>query len=173
VLIDFYFRGIPRKLGQHFAFGGRVEVTFRAYALNDEEVKMLNQKLGESDVNDALKLISGMTDESLEQLRDDIEHFLEEEKQAESKPEPSGTNPFAALLGVGEGKESAAESSKKEVLITKIKKDSYAEGKIRKVAETSAIEICFKLFDVYKKAHGMASYPATYPSGGEEEKWRK
>jgi len=39
-----------------------------------------------------------------------------------------------------------------------LKKDTYAESLIRTLASVEASETCFNLFDVYKKAHGMASH---------------
>lgn len=165
VLVDFYFRGIPQKAGQHYVFGGRVEVTFRGYALNEDEIKMLEQKLDESDLNDALKLVEGTTTESLEQLREDIEYFLKEEAEKE-KAEEKGeaeedVNPFAALIGRGE-KKPKGKGKKEEKKIIKVRKDNYMEGVVRKATEESAEVTTFRLFDIYKKAHGMASYPSPY-----------
>ncbi len=164
VLVDFFFRGIPQRAGQHYVFGGRAEVTFRAYALNEDELKMLEQKLDESDIMEALKLVEGTTTESLEELREDIEYFLKEEaeKEAEEEKQEGGedVNPFAALLGMAEKKEEEKKKTeeKKEKII-KVRKDDYVESMVRKVAEDSAKVICYTLFDVYKKAHGMASHP--------------
>ena len=47
---------------------------------------LLKSKLGESDLDDSLKLVQGMTDESLQQLKVDLDEFLgDKEKQAEKK----------------------------------------------------------------------------------------
>lgn len=161
VLIDFYFRGIPQKAGQHYVFGGRVEATFRAYALNEDEIEMLNKKLDESDVNDALKLATGMTEDSLKELQEDIDYFLksEEDREKENKKEEKkggeNVNPFAALFGMT-GKKPAKEEKEK---ITEIKPDSYVEKLVRNLAETTARDNCFTVYDIYKKSHDMASQP--------------
>ena len=166
VLVDFYFRGIPQKVGQHYAFGGKVVVAFRGYALNRDELKMLDEKLDESDLKDSLTLVSGMTDESLRELQEDISYFLKEEKDREElkeKEKKSGgedANPFSALFGIG-GEKKKEENGKKDK-ITEIKADSYVEEMVRKIAEDNVKTICFTLFDVYKKAHGMASHPSLY-----------
>jgi len=34
--IEFKFRSIPQKVGQHYAFGGRAEMKFTSYALNGQ-----------------------------------------------------------------------------------------------------------------------------------------
>jgi len=155
VLIDFYFRGIPQRVGQHYAFGGRAEVTFKAYSLNEEEINMLNEKLDESDLNDALTLVSGTTEESLGAMQEDIDYFLKEEKKTEEVRQQGEVNPFAALFGF----ESKKQEKKEEGKVSEIKPDNYIEKMAREVAELDAINTCFTLFDVYKKAHGMASHP--------------
>jgi len=61
-------------------------------------------------------------------------------------------------LGGGK-KEKKEDKKKEEKKIEKINSDNYIEKMIRALALTSANGACFKIFDVYKKAHGMASYP--------------
>ncbi|MEX2017510.1 MAG: hypothetical protein WD876_03485, partial [Candidatus Pacearchaeota archaeon] len=81
VLVDFRFRGIPQKAGQHYIFGGRAEITFSSYALTSEEINKLNEEAEKEDIGDVFSLVEGITTESLEQLKDDIEYFLEEKKR--------------------------------------------------------------------------------------------
>lgn len=165
VLVEFLFRGIPQKVGQHYTFGGRTEVKFRSFALNKDELSMLEQKLKKSDLNEALKLAEGMTGESLETMKEDIDYFTKEleEREKESKKErdSNDVNPFAALLGLGGNKEEKKDEKKKgedKEDITNIKSDNYIEGMARKLAQESADGMCFLVFDIYKKAHGMASW---------------
>jgi hypothetical protein len=163
VFVDFNFRGIPSKAGQHYVFGGRAVVNFRAYALNKEEIDLLKKKMSESDLDDSLKLVQGMTDDSLLQLKIDLDEFLgdkESKKQEKEKKESDDSNPFSALFSFfkSENKNKTKESSK-ETEQKEIKKDSYAEKYIRNLAEADAINNCFEVFDKYKKAHGMATFP--------------
>jgi len=174
VLVDFVFRGIPQRVSaqqSHYVFGGRIETTFRGYCLNEDELALLNEKLGESDIEDALKLIEGVTTESLGELREDIEYFLksEEEKQKEmqEKKESDDINPFSALLGFGKPKTKTIEKDKEKEKIKTltekgVKTDNYTESMIRKLGEAKVAENCFDIFDIYKKAHGMPSYPNPY-----------
>lgn len=159
VLVDFYFRGIPQRIGQHYVFGGRAEVTFRAYALNSEEIEILKRKLDESDLKDALNLVEGMTSESLGELEEDIRKYIEgeEEKEEGREEEKEDVNPFAALFGFLKKSEKPKKEGEKKLEITEIKKDNTMEQLIRKIADEDARKICFNLFDIYKKAHGMAS----------------
>src|SRR3989344_4093091 len=101
-LVEFKFRGIPQRVSQqaHYAFGGRAEISFKAYVLNDDELAKFEEELETSDVEDVLKLIEGSTGESLEKIQDEINFFLDEKDQGVSTHEHQDTsNPFTALLG--------------------------------------------------------------------------
>jgi len=162
VLVDFKFRGIPQRVGQqqHYTFGGRVEATFRAYALNDDELRKLDKELEDSELGDVLRLIEGATTESLGQLQDEINFFLEEKPEEEKKVPRDTSNPFFALIGKyekSEKKEGKKES--KEEKEKPLAPDNWAEkNQIRPLAKEKAVENAFNLFDVYKKAHDMPSY---------------
>tara|TARA_Y100000034_G_scaffold136943_1_gene217446 strand:- start:5040 stop:6563 length:1524 start_codon:yes stop_codon:yes gene_type:complete len=172
VLVDFKFRTVPSKSGQHYTFGGRADVEFKAYALNDEELALLKYKLEDEDLESSLKLIQGMTDDSLKQLKVDLDEFLGSEEEDKKKQETPETNPFSALFSFLRP-EKTQEKAKKEGMTDKekqiedmrllnkkgIKKDNYAEQYLRNFAEAEAITRCFKVFDIYKKAHQMASMP--------------
>jgi len=181
VIVDFKFRGIPSKAGQHYVFGGRAEVSFKSYVLNNEELKLFQKKLEDSDLNDALKLIQGMTDESLSQLNEDIESFLNDNKKSEKEKEikEEDTNPFSALFSFLKKDKKEKQEDKidlKELEKKSKKKENYAERYVRSLAEANAINTCFNIFDVYKKSHGMASFPFSEnaeakPPQTELEKW--
>ena len=160
VFIDFNFRGIPNRLpqGGHYVFGGKAEVTFKAYALSDEELKLLKSKLEESDLNDSLKLVEGMTEDSLAQIKVDIDEFLgNKEAEKKEKEESEDINPFSALFSFLKLKPKEDKKDKKKS--DKIKPDSYAEKYVRNFAEAKAINNAYNIFDIYKKAHDMASLP--------------
>jgi len=167
ILVDFNFRGIPQRVSQgsqgHYAFGGKVEVTFRAYALNSDEIKKLDQELNKSDISDVLKLIEGATSESLDRLSEEINYFLEEKEKKKEKVEEKSedsSNPFAALFGFYNKKEkSEKKEEKKKEEILEIKPDDWIEKThLRTFAAETSKETVFTLFDIYKKAHGMSSY---------------
>lgn len=170
ILVDFRFRGIPQKIAQqgHFAFGGRAEINFKAYALNDDELKKLKQEMEKSDMGDVLNLIQGITTESLDQLQEEIDFYLnepEEEIKQKKTDWKEIFEPFSALLdgfNIFKSEESKEKTSgKKEVekKIEKIEPDNWYEKEFfRKTAKDKAIETAFTLFDLYKKAHGMASF---------------
>ncbi len=159
ILVDFNFRALP----QQGNFLGRAEITFRAYALNDDEIKMINQKLDESDLGDALRLIEGTAGENLEQMQEEINFFLEDKEKEKSGESSSEGNPFSALFGKyntpAEKKPESKSDTKKEEKITSIKSDNWIEKThLRNLAAQKSTDTAFDLFDIYKKAHGMVSY---------------
>ena len=161
VLVDFRFRGIPQKVGQHYVFGGRSEINFSSYALNKDEIDKLNQEVEESDIGDVFGLIEGITTESLEQLKDDIEFFLGDDQQQEHETQKDTSNPFVALIGGYNKKEISPkrDQKKEEKKIIKIAPDTWIEKThLRALATDEAKEMTFKVFNIYKAAHGMPSY---------------
>ena len=167
ILVDFVFRGIPQKVSQqsHYAFGGRAEITFRAYALNDDELKKFDEEWKKSEVNDVFSLIEGATTESLGQLQNDINEFLDEKPKEELKEKGStkinwkdAFEPFSALFGVYEEKSETKlkEGKPKETIV---KPDSWIEeNHFRKSVANAAKDKVYDIFDIYKKSHGMASF---------------
>jgi hypothetical protein len=157
ILVDFTFRGIPQRMAQqpHYTFGGKAEITFRSYALNDDELAKFEEALEKSDVNDVLALIEGTTTESLGQLQEEINFFLEEVEEKKSG-EKEQSNPFLALIGRYDKKEKKEGEKKKEIVV---KLDNFIESEhIRPLTVEMARDTCFTLFDIYKKSHGMPSY---------------
>ena len=171
-LVEFKFRGIPQRVSQqaHYAFGGRAEISFKAYVLNSEELEKFEEELEASDVEDVLRLIEGATGESLEKIQDEINFFLEEKDEKEMKEQKTEkaeekstdqSHPFVALVGgygkPGTEKDSGKKTGKKSSWWPE--KESFAEeASLRPLAEEKAKETTFKIFDTYKKAHGMPSY---------------
>lgn len=184
IIVDFKFRGIPQRVAQqsHYAFGGKVDVIFSAYALNKDELEKLDKEFEKSDVEDVLKLIEGSTTESLNQMQEEINFFLEEKEKeiGKEKKMGEGSNPFLALAGyynkpveerikseekpLGESIKSFFWSSSKKEVKEEIKEkplvgdDWIEKTHLRPLAEENAKEIVFDLFNTYKEAHGMASY---------------
>jgi len=157
VFVNFKFIGIPNKIGQQYVFGGRAEMEFKGYALNEEELILLKDKLENSDLESALKLVQGMTDDSLKQLEIDIEEFTEDK----DKKEKSGSNPFSALFSFkkDDNKKDNKKEKVKKLKEKGIKPDKYAEAYIRNLAIANSRDETFKVYDTFKKSLGMATPP--------------
>lgn len=159
ILVDFKFRGIPQRVAQqsHYAFGGKAEIIFRAYAMNDDELEKFEKELDNSDLSDAMNLIQGATDDSLKQMQEEINFFLDEKDETkESKKGEDTSNPFLALFGFYEKNEKPKEKKSLENKDIIVKKDSWVEREyIRKFAAENAKTTSLKVFEIYKKANGM------------------
>lgn len=164
VFIDFEFRGIPQRTQQGFVSGGRTEISFKGYALNNEELDLFKKVFDKSDLEDAFGLIEGATNDSIKQLTKDIDYFLydkdepEEEKKEEKKKTPDMSNPFLALVGAYNAPSSSG--SKKPT----VKKTNSRDAKIESdyifpALRTTVKETTFNFFEIYKKVHGMAAFP--------------
>jgi len=157
ILVDFMFRGIPSRLQSQqggYMFGGRASIKFKAFALNEDEIKKFKGALEKSEFEESLKLVETVTGESLKQISDDIAHFLGEEAETGEKK-----------------KEKKAEKKGKEKEVEKpIRKDSFEESIVRKLAEQVAAANCFSVYDKYKKAHGMAC--TAEPEWDYSPRWR-
>lgn len=152
MLIDFRFRGIPYQNPRGgYSYGGKAEITFQSFALNDEELKLFKKEIERSSMEETLKFIKTITEDSIKQILEDIEHFLGKE---EPKEEKKKKNIFSILFG-----ESKKEEKKKETTSAKdIKEDNFDEKLLRTIAETQAAQSLFLIYDVYKKSHGMNSF---------------
>ncbi|HKL23713.1 MAG TPA: hypothetical protein VJ912_00065 [Candidatus Nanoarchaeia archaeon] len=171
IFVDFRFRSIPQKISQQsgYSYGGRSEITFKAYSMNEDEVAKFEEELSKSDIEDAMSLVEAATEESLGQIQEDINEFLkEEEKESkENKEKKQDTsNPFLALFGAYNKKSSKSkEESKENKEKTKqekekaLNKETWIEKEyLRPLTKTQAAEMAFSLHDIYKKSHGMASF---------------
>ncbi len=168
ILVNFVFRGIPQKISQqgHYTFGGRTEISFKAYALNSEEIDKLKEELKKAEYTDALELVEGSTKESLDVMADEINSFLNEksEEKNESNKETSKnlkdeSNPFLALFGKYESSNNEKKSQNKKEEQKTIAPDNDIESEyLRALAAENSKSKLFDIFNLYKKSHGMPSY---------------
>ena len=165
VLVDFDFRGIPQRTQQGFVAGGRTGMTFSAYSLGGDELDLFREIYKKTDLDDALGLIDGITNDSLGELSKDIDFFLynKEEKEEEKKKEEKKkkvqdtSNPFFALAGVYNKKPGEKKAKTKS---SGSPRDKEAESKfIIPALQATVKEDTFNFFEIYKKVHGMAAFP--------------
>lgn len=164
VYIDFSFRGMPQRVSQRgdYAYGGKVDVDFMAFVLNDDELAKFKEDVENSDISDALKLVESVTSESLGQLNEDLDRFLKEKDEGKSETEQRSDdiNPFSALFSFAKKKPAAsaekAEAAEIKKSIEKIPKENYAESYVREYAEHEAMNVAYKFYDLFKKSMGMA-----------------
>jgi len=179
IMIGLKYRGhvsqrVTQKGDMGYGMGGRIDMTFDAFALNEEEYKLVREELDKSDVDESMVFSADVAGEALETLKEDLDYFLksDEEKAKIEAMEKKKTgenldiNPFGALFGLFKGGAEKVKGKKKEIGSVKdIGSDNYVERVIRAEAAESAGENLHRVYDIYKKAHGMASAP----SGGFEK----
>jgi len=172
-VISMEYRGhvgqkVTQKGDYGFGFGGRVDMTFNCYSLNEDELKLVDKQLADADLSDGLKTLQDNTADTLKQLEDDIKHFIlddkEEGEKGEKEKKEDDTNPFPVLFSLFKFSFSSLKKDKKRDINEPkdIPKDNYVETIVRDKARDSAKGFLFTTYDVYKKAHGMASSPEKF-----------
>jgi len=174
MIIGLVYRGhvsqrVTQKGDYGFAMGGKVDMTFDCYSLNDEEIAAAKKLLEDDDVVKSMEFSGDVAGDALRTLKEDLDYFLmsKEEKdkvklKENKKEEKVDINPFSALVGIGKKKKKKAEEGEKDVVaIEDIKGDNFVEKMMRGKGATTAAEWLYLVYDIYKKAHGMASAP--YP----------
>ena len=175
IVITLKYRGhvsqrVTQKGDYGFGMGGVVDIDFDSYALNDEELATARKLLEKKDLEKSMEFSMDVAGEALADLKEDLDYFLKskEEREAADASEVGSRksvvgsediNPFAALFGLfGKKKEKKKEGD--FVLEAKdIKKDNFVEGTMRAAAISGAASALYLIYDVYKKAHQMASAP--------------
>jgi hypothetical protein len=181
VLITLKYRGhLAQKADQKgnygFAFGGKVEIEFDAYSLNQEELDLMKKEMGKEDFEDALYSFD-IADEALKDLKGDFDYFLkskeerdkEDASKKKQKKKQDDINPFTALFGSFK-KTPSKKEDKKEINEAKdIRSDNWVEKHLRAEAANSAASRLYAAYDVYKKSHGMPSSPDSFENYGKKE----
>lgn len=166
ILIDFEFVGIPQRTQQGYSSGGKATIIFRGYSLNDDELKKFMDDFEKNEMNEGLRLIEGITTESLGALSEDIDFFLKDdvEKKGEEKKDTKKkdmSNPFLALLGFYNKKPEVKKQEKKNDSPIKLgSRDMRLEKEyILPALKNSNIKTVDTVFEIYKKAHRMVAFP--------------
>ena len=177
LVLGLEFRGhisqrVTQKGDYGFGMGGKVDMTFDCYSLNDEELDAVWKLSEKTDIENSLEFSGDVAGDALKELKEDLDYFLmskegkekeiekgEEKKRIEKKD--SDINPFTALLGLSNKKKKKVVSKNVKVTLAPedIKKDNFVEKMLRAEAATSAAKWAYLTYDVYKKAHRMASAP--------------
>lgn len=158
-------------------YGGRLEITFDAYALNSEELELINKTMEKDDLNDLMSFDSNLAEDALRELKEDIDEFLndkeeikKEEPDKKEKEKQNDINPFAALFGFSNPKKTKKSVDKKEINSSNdIASDNWYEKYARMNANNDAGSKLYTLYDIYKKSHGMASAPDPFDKGEQSE----
>jgi hypothetical protein len=171
VIITLVYRGhvsqrVTQKGDYGFGMGGVVDINFDSYALNDEELAAAYKLLEKDDLEKSMEFSMDVAGEALAELKEDLDYFLKskEERDAEDKKKDGekgslDINPFSALFGLFGKKKDKKKGEKEFVEAKNIKKDNFVEKTMRGAAMDGAASTLYTIYDIYKKAHKMASAP--------------
>ncbi len=171
MLITLKYRGhvsqrVTQKGDQGFAMGGRIDMTFDAYSLNEEELKLIEEELKKEDVAESMNYQGNVAEEALKDLKEDLDRFLnneEDKKELTKKTKTEDINPFTAILGLFKKSEGRDKKKAEEIKnILEIKPDNFIEKVVRAESAENAASGIYLVYDIYKKSHGMASSPTAF-----------
>lgn len=169
LVVDFVFRGhLLQRLDQRGnigpVFGGLANVKFTTYGLNQDEIKLIEEKLDKSKIDDAFSFNSDIGSEALKELKEELDAILredelkiEQEKEENKKKKEEDIDPISSLFNFKK-KEDKKEDKKNKILeAEKIPKDNWAERQLRSDACNNVGKTAYNIYDIYKKGHKMAS----------------
>ncbi len=176
IIITLRYRGhvsqrVTQKGDYGFGQGGVVDIDFDSYAMNEEELAAAEKLADRTELEKSMEFSMDVAGDALVTMKEDLDYFLKsaEEKEADDvakkKKEGKGSasldiNPFSALFGGFFNKKEKVEVEKAFVEVANIKGDNFVEKTMRGSAVSGAASILYTIYDVYKKAHRMASAPA-------------
>ena len=154
--VNFMFRTQPQAMrteqGQQYVNSGVIDVYFRAYAMTGEDIEDIERHETFQD----MELVEQLTEVSLKELEEDIDHYLDVEK--EEKPVKQKGIVKSLVGGFGDLNKSIG-SGFGLLLGTSIKDAGRFRKKIVfNEAKSSASGNCILAYDIFKKAHRMMTW---------------
>jgi hypothetical protein len=168
MIITLKYRGhvsqrVTQKGDQGFAMGGRIDMTFDSYSLNEEELKLIEEELKKEDVTDSMNYQGDVAEEALKELKEDLDKFLNNKEDKKELIKTEDINPFTAIFSLFKKSEQKLKTEKNEIKnISEIKPDNFIEKAIRAEGAETAANGSYSVYDIYKKSHGMASSPTAF-----------
>ena len=160
--VTFQYRTKPALVSQTqggggaYRYLGKLNIKFDSYLLTKEEFELLNKQ----EQGEALDFIEGMTKESLDALKVDIDKYLDEEaaaakgekeeKSEKKKEEKPLLDQLFGQSGQGKGLLSGLGGG----LF-----DNIRHTQRMAAARSAVADQAFNLYDIFKKSQGMLSFP--------------
>src|SRR3989344_1460133 len=156
---EIVFRTVPRatqsQQGMVYLHSGRTDVNIKAYSFTDKELKDLEDWQKEED----LDLIEGMVGTSIKEIQEDIDKYLtKKDEEKEEKKKQKFENPFKGIYDGFRQVSKALGSIKNLFKLKDVKDSNYYEALMREKAKEQAEKSAYRLYDVYKKSHGMLAW---------------
>ena len=159
--IEFQYRTLPKIMGQgQYVQTGLIDVFFRSYVFTDEDLKDIETYEALQD----LDLVNNLTEGSLKRLHDDIDYYLSEKKEEKKIEKKSFSWPLGNMFKgfqshVNEPMKEAGKGFFETIRPPNFKTNiSFLEGQVRKAAQEKSLGNALVIYDVFKKAHRMATW---------------
>jgi hypothetical protein len=161
------FRGAPvtvvgARQERGYGFTGKKVFMFVGYVLQKKHYKLL-QEFKDDEV---LDFIDNMTKNSLDAMHDDLEKYMKDEKEEkkEEKKQFKLAIPFSKFIRETFGtikkfQQQAQGIYKSMPKFVRGSKDAWNLARLILVGEESAKKLTFKVYDIFKKQHGMPTPP--------------
>jgi len=152
--LRFTYRTKPAVVAQAQTGGsyrqmGKLNIEFIGYAMTQEEYDALKKQ----EEYEAMKFIEGLTTESLEAMREELEKYLKEIEDLEKKEEKKKREPILDKFLKGKT------SSGKKGLLSLFSTSKVLERKVKQLVIKETADRLFTLYDIFKKAHRFKSFP--------------
>ena len=164
VEIRFAFRGTPitvqgAKGERGYGYTGKKVIAFVGFVMQKKHLDLLKEWKDD----EVLEFIDAMTKESLDALHDDLHKYLEEEPEVKKKEKPEFEIPFLKWIKETFGSVKKFNTQAKDVY-KKLAKvvpsgDAWSLARLTLLAEAKAKKDTFKVYDIFKKQHGMPTPP--------------
>ena len=154
--LRFLWRTKPTMVSQGQGGGvyrqmGKLNIQFIGYAMTKEEYDELKKQ----EEKEAMKFIEGLTTQSLEAMRDELEKYLGELEGLEKKEEKKK---FVPLL---DRFTKPSKSSKGGLLESLFSTQKILERRAKELVKIETADRLFNIYDIFKKAHRFKAFP--YP----------
>lgn len=166
LMVDMIFRSVPSAVqgqsGRHYVHSGRTDIEFKSFVMTKEEADALDAM----ELYEDLDLVEDWVQNSLDAVKEDLDHFLEdkkppvdskenkEDKKKKKKKLLEGfDNPFSGVL---KGGGSSLLGPAKEFFKSTPPSEIYSKI-VEAEAKEKAEKSCFLVYNLYKKSHGMLS----------------
>ncbi|MEK6948432.1 MAG: hypothetical protein AABX19_04280 [Nanoarchaeota archaeon] len=162
VEITMHFRSVPSVMsgqgGRHYVHGGRTDISFKAYGLDDIELSAVES----ADFDEDLKLIGDYVGGSLDEISDEIAKYssldLSPKKEEKVVKKSSGSNienPFAGIVASFSNMFAAPKFF--DFSSDHNKKLDFLYTELSQKCKSDAEDKAYLVYNVYKKTHGMAN----------------
>ena len=141
----------------HLIHRGRVIMSFREYIMQKKHITLKDEEAE----NELLKLVSGLTEETLSAMNEDLKKYVESKPDKDKKDEKKKEFKIPIVetaKEIARPFKEAAEGIKQFFPAKKPKVNSWELKRLEEEAKAKAKKDIFTVYEQYKKQHGMLKW---------------